>query len=207
MKITGKDDPYRIAVYGASSGVTLLPSSRVRNYDYQPSSVVEQQIADMWKQRKPRVVGLVSELMATEILDKGRVIIEGLTWTLACGKLRNMKEVADCWRPSRGIYCDDLAAIAKNHWKRQLFLAEVKGTISDQGLSHTMEAKMFYQLARTCVTLGKLMPNGPSLTIKGVFTVAIIHSRREITLNVLNETAARGYFPDRWLYPSARTYA
>ena len=204
MKVTGTNDPYRIAVCGAPSGITLVPSSRVRNCEYQPSSDVGQQIADMWMQRKPRIVGLVSELMATEILDKGRVKMDGLTWTLACGKLRNIKEVSDCWRPSRGIYCDDLAAIATNHWKRQLFLAEVKGTILEQGLSHTMEAKMFYQLARTCVTLGKLMPNGPSLPIKGVFTVVIVHSRREITMNVLPETAARGYFPDRWLYPSAK---
>jgi hypothetical protein len=156
--INGKGRPYAIALYGTSSGITLIPSCCVQNSEYRPSGGIEEQIMEMWNHRRPRAVGSVSELMAKEILDSGQVIADGLTWTLECKKLRNLKEISGNWRPSRGIYCDDLVAIAESAGKRQLFLAEVKGTTLGLGLSHSMEAIIFYQLARTCVRLGQMMP-------------------------------------------------
>lgn len=83
-----------------------------------------------------------------------------------------------------------------------LFITEVKGTTLKEGLSHSMEAKIFYQLARTCVTLRQKLPSGPSYPIRGVITVVIAHAWKKITINVLNESAAQGYFPDDWLYRS-----
>jgi hypothetical protein len=49
------------------------------------------------------------------------------------------------WKPKTGIYCDDLVAIAENDKTQFLFLTEVKGTTLQHGLSHSSEAKMFYQ--------------------------------------------------------------
>jgi hypothetical protein len=193
---------YDVSIYGSSSGIELVPSSSVRNSKYQPSKEVEELTADMWKYRRPRVIGSVSESMATEILSNARIVVDDCSWAIVCEKLRNVRGISGLWKPNRGIYCDDLIAIAESHGQKLMFLTEVKGTTLKAGLSHSMEAKIFYQLARTCVTLKRLMPSGPCQRIRGVITVAIIHSWRKITINVLSEATARGYFPDGWLPPT-----
>jgi hypothetical protein len=193
--------PYEVAVHGSSSGISLIPSSLVDNSGlYRPSKELEKQVEDMWNRRSPRTVGSTSEAMAVEILDRAQVTVDDATFLLTCQKLRSIAEVAAIWKPRTGIYCDDLIAVAEATHQRLLFLTEVKGTILQQGLSRSSEAKMFYQPARTYDAIRRGMsPGGHSFRIQGVFTTVILHYQRRVVLNVLNEAAALGFFPDGWL--------
>lgn len=58
----------------------------------------------------------------------------------------------------RGICFDDLISTAVNSGQKMMLLIEMKGTTRHKGLSRWMEAKMFYQLARTYVTIMKRIP-------------------------------------------------
>jgi hypothetical protein len=193
--------PYVVSVYGSSSGFELVPGASVRNAEYRPSKGVEVQIAAMWNHRQPSLIGSVSEQMAMEILDCAQIKTDSGIWALTCEKLRNVSAICGNWRPERGIYCDDLITTAVCSGQKMMFLTEVKGTTRKGGLSRWMEAKMFYQLARTYVTIIKRIPAGPPYPIMGVITIAITHSWKTITINVLNEAAAKGFFPDGWLPP------
>jgi len=143
--------------------------------------------------------------MACEILGKAQIRINEVSCELVCQALRTFAEVSALWKPKFGIYCDDLIAIAESDGKKLLFLTEVKATTLQQGLSRSSEAKIFYQLARTCDALSKRMPFESSLRLGGAITMVIIHSQKTITLNVLDETATLGFFPDQWMYGSQKT--
>ena len=193
---------YKVSIHGSSSGIELLPSAFVdKSGFYRPSAEVKKRVMDMWKHRSPRAIGSASEVMATEILTNARISMDGCSRTLICNKLRQVQEIAGKWKPKHGIYCDDLVAIAEIDGNKSFLPTEVKGTTLQAGLSHSSEAKMFYQLGRTCYTLKHLMPSGHCHRIEGVITVVIVHSWRTITINVLKEVTARGFFPDRWMYP------
>lgn len=194
--------PYKVSIHRSSSGIELRPSPFVDNSGfYRPSAEVKKRVVDMWNHRSPRAIGSASEMMATEILTNARISIDGCSRTLICDKLGKVQEIAGMWKPKHGIYCDDLVATAEIDGDKSFFPTEVKGTTLQAGLSHSSEAKMFYQLGRTCYTLKRLMPPGHCHRIEGVITVVIVHSWRTITINVLNEVTARGFFPDRWMYP------
>ena len=188
---------YQLSVHGASSGIVVTPSAFVDARGvYLPSDNLRQQIRDMWKRRNSRVIGLTSEMMALEILRKAQVTIDGASSPLSCEKLRTVLTVSSEWRPKTGIFCDDLIALTERNEVRLLLLTEVKGTTLQQGLSHSSEAKMFYQLARTYDAIRKRSLSSTSrLRIVGVITVAIIYREQRIILNVLNEASALGYFP------------
>jgi len=193
---------YDVAIHGRSSGITLVPSSLVdSSCIYRPSREVEKQIGDMWNFRRPRAIGSTSEMMGVEILHGALVGVDGADLLLTCEKLRSVPEVSAVWKPDTGIYSDDLIAVAESNRTKLLFLTEVKGTTLQQGLSHSTEAKMFYQLARTYhALLDRVVSSNPSFVIRGVITIAITHYQRKITLNVLNGASALGFFPDDWLY-------
>lgn len=196
--------PYDVSIHGSTAGIKLIPSQLVSNSEYRPSKDVHDQIADMWLRGSPRVIGTVSEAIAMEILGGGRIEMDGYARALSCCKLRNVQEISGLWRPKRGIYCDDLVAIAIGNGDKVLFLSEVKGTILEAGLSRSMEAKIFYQLARTCVRLSELMPSAPCYPVKGAITVTILHFSGKINVNILTAEAIKGYFPDGWLQPGER---
>jgi hypothetical protein len=197
---TERAQPYQVAIHDRSSGIALTPSSLVDSSGfYRPSKDVESKIWDMWRGRRPWVIGATSEVIANEILNKARVSIDGANLLLVCSKLRKVAELSAIWKPKTGIYCDDLVAIAENDKTQFLFLIEVKGTTLQHGLSHSNEAKMFYQPARTYYAIRRGMSSDSSLRLSGVITIVISHHDRRITLNVLNEAAALGFFADNWL--------
>lgn len=192
--------PYEVTIHGRSSEIALAPNSLVDSSGfYRPSKDVEKQIRDMWNCRRPRAIGSTTEMMAVEILHRARISVDGANLPLTCEKLRNVADVSAVWKPQTGIYCDDLIAIAEGNRTKLLFLTEVKGTTLQQGLPHSSEAKMFYQLARTYNALGQRMSSDACFQIRGVITIAITHYQRKITLNALNKEAAIGFFPDSWL--------
>jgi hypothetical protein len=193
--------PYEVVIRSHSSGIILVPSSLVDNSGfYRPSQEVEKQVGDMWSFRRPRAIGSTSEMIAVEILHRARINVDGATMLLTCEKLRNVVEVSAGWKPQTGIYCDDLIAITEDNRGKLLLLTEVKGTTLRLGLSHSSEAKMFYQLARTYAALvGQGVSSEASFRIRGVITIVIAHFQRTITLNALNEETAIGFFPDGWL--------
>lgn len=105
--------------------------------------------------------------MAKEILNGSQITADDFVWTPICNELIIVADISGRWKPAKGIYCDDLIAIAECGVKKLLFLTEVKGTTLKEGLSHSMEAKIFYQLARTCMTLRQKLPSGPGLPNQG----------------------------------------
>jgi hypothetical protein len=136
-------------------------------------------------------------MMAVDIMRHARITAHGAPAPLECVKLRNVPELADVWRPKTGIYCDDLVVIRRGR-PHLVFLTEVKGTTLERGLSHSSEAKMFYQLARTCAALTSGI-RSRKRRVAGALTVVIGHFHRVVTINILDTPAILGFVPDRWL--------
>ena len=147
---------------------------------------------------------MVSELMASEILSGGRITVGDDRLTLLCQMVRRFAELSAFWKPDFGIYCDDLVTIAQSDETKILFLTEIKGTTLQRGLSRSSEAKMFYQVARTYKSLKQKIPVNRDIRLAGTITVAVVYSWKTVTLNVLDETATLGFFPDRWMYASGQ---
>jgi hypothetical protein len=200
---TNVEQLYRVSIHVGSSRLTLVPSTFVDDSGlYRPSVDVGRRIEEMWCHRRPRVIGLVSELLASEILTDGQICVSDDSLMLVCQALRRFAEVSAFWKPEFGMYCDDLVTIAQSSQRKLLFVTEVKGTTLQEGLSRSSEAKMFYQLARTYKRLKQKMPFNSNLRLSGAITVAITHSWKAVTLNVLDEKATLGFFPDPWMYGS-----
>lgn len=196
---------YKVTVYTCSSNLNLALSERVDHLGlYRPSEKLNEQIRDMWKCRKPHVIGSVTESMAKEVLRGARLTIDGMTLALVPEGLRSFLRETNEWKPDRGIFCDDLIAVAEGHGNRPIVLVEVKGTTRNSGLPRSNEAKIFYQLARTHNALARTWADKECRQrhpIAGVITMVVLHVAETITLNVLDEKTAEGFFPDAWMYP------
>jgi hypothetical protein len=200
---------YQVTVYTSSSEIGLTPSALVdRSGLYRPSEQLDGRLEDMWNYRRPNVIGSVSESMATEVLCAARLNFEGTCWLLVPERLRSFLRVSAGWKPNYGIYYDDLIAVAEGDGDQCLFLVEVKGTTQKTGLPHASEAKIFYQLATTHHILTQkqaVKQDLQRLRIGGVIRIVILHLAKAITLNVLDEKTAGGFFPDAWMYPGEST--
>jgi len=170
---------------------------------YQPSREIQYKINEMRQSRTSSLIGAITEAIAAEILVEARVTVDNERCLIRPEKLRKFFGVSSIWNPQHGIYSDDLIAIATKGESTFLFPTEVKGTMLQKGFSHSTEAKMIYQLARTCHTLVQNMPGSLTFRLAGGITIEISHFLEEITLNVFDTKGILGFFPDGWL-PNGR---
>lgn len=151
---SGTADGYSVTTHCCSSAISFSPSTFVDSTGaYLPSKDIVRQIGHMWNRRNPRNIGQVSEKIAEEILTKACLMFRGTAWVLTSEKLKSFLGAPAVWKPDYGIYCDDVIVVAEANGDKLLFPTEVKGTTLQTGLPRSMEAKIFYQLARTCHTI------------------------------------------------------
>jgi hypothetical protein len=160
----------------------------------------------MWKHRKPGTIGIVSELVAREIITDGKIAINHYRWPLTCEPLKSFAQTHRMsLTPDFGIRTDDLVTIAHSHSQSLIFVTECKGTTSARGLSHDTEAKMIYQLGRTVRELKKELPRVKNMRFGGTIFVEVDHFLKEINLNVVDENAGLAeVIPDDWMYPGRK---
>lgn len=137
----------------------------------------------MWRNRKPHLIGSVSEEIAKEMLEGGAFEYDRTSWALSCVPIKDFAP-ATSWRPVHGIRCDDLMTTATSEARRMFFVTEVKGTTLDRGISRTYIAKMYYQVPPTRRVLREKMLECAEDLVGGI-SVEIDHLRHEITINVL----------------------
>jgi hypothetical protein len=184
--------------------ISMIPSSQVNEFGiYIPPEKLHDRITNMWKFRKPRLIGDISECMAMEIIDSGKICIDQESWNLTCEPLQDIAQKYDwTWKPKYGIRCDDIGAIAVNRTEKMFFIIECKGTIRKTGISRDMEAKMFYQIARTFEKMDRTIKEDCTMKLGGYISIVINHYSKIITMNVNDRNSSfAGGLPDPWMYP------
>lgn len=103
---------YRVEIYH-SKHLILFPNERVDDSSrFLPSDDMVSKIDCMWKNRKPREVGFVSELVAKEVIDGSQMEIDRTRWPVSCEPFKTF--VASnkfSLKPEFGIRSDDLISI------------------------------------------------------------------------------------------------
>ena len=161
----------------------VLNPAVVRRNRYSPSHHIQARLQEMWKKRKPHLIGSVSEEIAEEILEGGALEYDRTSWALTCVSIKDFAP-ATSWRPVSGVRCDDLMTTATSQARRMFFVTEVKGTTLQRGISRAYIAKMYYQVPPTRrVLCEKVMECAGELV--GGISCEIDHLRHGITINVL----------------------
>jgi len=194
---------YEVRIYHYPSRLTLIPSKRVdKSGDYSPSKELDSRIDHMWKHRNPREIGLVSEMIAKEIISGGQMRIGKNRWRLSCQSFNSFADSNGMsLRPSFGIRSDDLITVATTDKDRLIFVTESKGTTQKRGFTHPQEAKIFYQLPRTVKRLRTELSKTKNLTFAGVISFQANHYSKEATINILDQNASLATVtPDSWMY-------
>lgn len=181
----------------------LIPSTRVDSSKrYLPSEELSDRILSMKKDRNPREIGHVSELMAMEILSGGEIHHGGEKWPLRCESSESFSRSRNLsFTPEFGIRSDDIITVARTGHKDLVFVTESKGTTLKRGFSHSAEAKIFYQLPRTIHKLEEELQTKKKIGLGGAISVESNHNLSKITVNLLSNSnsLARDILFVRWL--------
>ncbi|MCJ7424601.1 hypothetical protein MUP01_10095 [Candidatus Bathyarchaeota archaeon] len=196
---------YGVRIYHYPSRLVLIPSKRVdKSLNYSPSKELGIRIDDMWRHRNPREVGLVSEIIAIEVISGGQMRIGKRQWPLSC---QSFNSFADSNKmlliPTFGMRSDDIIAVATTDRERLIFVTESKGTTRRVGFPHVVEAKIFYQLPRTVERLNAELARTKikNLSFGGAISFQVNHYTKAITINVLDSSSSLATTPpDPWMY-------
>jgi len=195
---------YSVDVYCSPKDLVFVPGPLTdKKKVYCPSAVIESRTEEMWRLRNSFLIGSVTEDMSAEVLNGGTVSLDG---AIRVVESRRAGEVLDraakIWQIYGGIRSDDLVVVANARDRLQVFVTECKGTIQTRGFSHDTEAKMVYQIARTCELIRMNPSEFPDIELRGIIMIAINHHAMRITINVndANPQGLSGCVPDHWMY-------
>lgn len=183
--------------------MTLVPSALVdESGRYKPSEELTDQIESMWRSRSPRQVGLVSERMASEIVNGGKIRRQGECWPLECEPFKKFASTRGLsLTPDFGPRSDDIITIADSNGRDLVFVTESKGTVQERGFSHSVEAKIFYQLPMTVQKLREELNSDGELRLGGIISVQSNHYAKVVTINLIDyETSLAKETPGPWYY-------
>src|SRR5271157_2869939 len=84
---------YQMRIHASSKNLVFTPSEFViGSFAYHPSNELRNQIRLMWEYRKPRTIGIVSELVTKEIIAHGQIEINDNCLPLICQSLKSFAE-------------------------------------------------------------------------------------------------------------------
>ena len=197
---------YEIEVYHPKHLILFVNERVDESSRFFPSDDVASEIDRMWKNRTPRGVGFVSELIAKEVIDGSHIEIDGTRWPVSCESFKTFVALNKLsLKPEFGIRSDDLIStvtVDKGH--RLIFVTECKGTTQKKGFSHKVEAKIFYQLPRTVKVLKLQLAEAKNMSYGGTIAFQIDHYARAILINLLDKNSDLGNaIPDSWMYKDA----
>lgn len=176
---------YTLEVHDRLVGSFAPEPRRGTRFSIVPTKKLCEELISLSRSHKPLAVGRVSEKLAREVLDGGSLRLEGHRWRLECIPIRDVPDYTTRWRPDFGVRSDDLMTVARRGKRTLHFPTEVKGSIRQDGVSRSAEAKMFYQLPGTLDVQRALANDTPDDVIGGGISVVINHLHRRIVINVV----------------------